>query len=85
MQGEWDKAIQLFEEYHRLANHPLKGLAPLGYAYAKTGQIEKALVIITKMEQRLAGSQNQHLKGIWQGSGELLGIWIKHFTTFFRR
>src|SRR5215218_90629 len=53
MQGEWDKAIPIFEEFHRLVNHPLKGLAPLAYAYAKTGQIEKVYAIITKMEQRL--------------------------------
>ena len=53
MQGEWDKAIPIFEEFHRLVNHPLKGLAPLAYAYAKTGQTEKVYAIIAKMEQRL--------------------------------
>ena len=54
MKGEFEEAITLFEEVHRLTNHPLKGLAPLGYAYAKTAQEEKALQCIEKMEQRLA-------------------------------
>jgi adenylate cyclase len=53
MRGEWDKAIQLFEEFHRLANHPLKGLTPLAYAYAKTGQTEKVQETMAKMEERL--------------------------------
>ena len=52
--GEWDKAIDLFEEVHRLTNHPLKGLTPLACAYAKTGQIEKVKECIAKTEQRLA-------------------------------
>lgn len=52
MRGEWDDAIKDFEEVHRLTKHPLKGLAPLGYAYAKTGQIDKAMTCINKIEQR---------------------------------
>jgi TolB-like protein/Flp pilus assembly protein TadD len=51
MQGEWHKAIELFEEFHRQLNHPLKGLSHLAVAYAKTGQTEKVQATIAKMEQ----------------------------------
>jgi len=53
MKGEWNEAIKIFEEFHRLAHHPLKGLTPLACAYAKTGEIEKAKECIKKIEQRL--------------------------------
>lgn len=52
MKGDWDAAIKIFEEVHRLTNHPLKGLSPLAYAYAKTGQRKKALECIQKIGQR---------------------------------
>jgi len=52
MQGDWKKALEFFQEVHQLANHTLKSLAPLGYAYAKLGQKEKALEYISKLEQR---------------------------------
>jgi hypothetical protein len=32
-------------------NHPLKGLAPLGFAFAKLGETDKALECIGKIEQ----------------------------------
>jgi adenylate cyclase len=51
MKGDWQKAIKIFEEIHRLVKHPLKGLTPLGCAYAKTGEREKALECIHKIEQ----------------------------------
>jgi tetratricopeptide (TPR) repeat protein len=54
LKGEWDNAINIFEEIYQLTNHPLKGLTPLAYAYAKTGQIQKANECIVKTEQRLA-------------------------------
>jgi len=54
MIGEWDEAFKIFEEVYRLTNHPLKGICPLGYAYARTGQREKALDCIAKIEQRQA-------------------------------
>jgi adenylate cyclase len=50
----WGKTIPIFEEVHRLTNHPLKGITPLAYAYAKMGQVEKAMEGISKLEQRLA-------------------------------
>ena len=52
MKGDWKKATEIFEEVHRLIKHPLKGLAPLGYAYAQSGEPEKALECIRKIEQR---------------------------------
>ena len=52
VKGDWKKAAVIFEEVHRLIMHPLKGLAPLGYAYAQLGESEKALECIRKIEQR---------------------------------
>ena len=52
LKGDWKKATEIFEEVHRLIKHPLKGLAPLGYAYAQSGESEKALECIRKIEQR---------------------------------
>ena len=46
MKGDWHKAAEYFTEVHRLTNHPLKGLAPLGFAYGMLGEKEKALDII---------------------------------------
>jgi adenylate cyclase len=54
LKGKWDQAIKIFEEVYRLTNHPLKGLTPLAYAYAKTGQLEKVRECISKIELRLA-------------------------------
>ncbi len=50
--GNWKKALEIFEEIHRIIKHPLKGLAPLACAYAKLGETEKALECIRKIEQR---------------------------------
>ena len=52
LKGDWPKAAEYFTEVHRLTNHPLKGLAPLGFAYGMMGEKEKALDIIKKIEQR---------------------------------
>ena len=49
---EWKKAAEVFEQIHQLIKDPLKGLAPLGCAYAKLGETEKALECIRKIEQR---------------------------------
>lgn len=52
VRGDWNKAAELFEEARRLNNpHPLKGLFPVGCAYANSGEIEKALDCIRKIEQ----------------------------------
>ena len=52
MKGDWETALQYFEEVQRLTNHPLKGWMGAGYAYAMLGMKEKALDVIAKMEQR---------------------------------
>ncbi len=52
MKGDWESALPLFEEVHRLTNHPLKGLMGLAFAYGKLGMTDKAMECIQKMEQR---------------------------------
>jgi TolB-like protein/class 3 adenylate cyclase/Tfp pilus assembly protein PilF len=52
IKGDWKKAAGIFEEIHRLIKNPLKGLAPLGCAYGHSGEVEKALECIRKIEQR---------------------------------
>jgi adenylate cyclase len=69
MKGEWQKAAEYFEEIHRLVNHPLKGIGPLGHAYARLGQKEKALEIIDRLEQR------QSLEPDMVLDGDLLMVW----------
>lgn len=69
MQGDWEKALEYFKEVHRLTNHPLKGLSPLGFAYAKLGQTDKALEVIAKIEQRQR--EEPHVVV----DGDLLLIW----------
>jgi adenylate cyclase len=52
VKGDWKKAAEIFEEVHiSLVKHPLKGLAPLGCAYANLGETEKAIDCIRKIEQ----------------------------------
>ena len=52
VKGDWKKAAEIFEEDRRLMNmHPLKGLSSLGCAYANSGETEKALECIRKIEQ----------------------------------
>ena len=69
MKGDWKKAAEFFQEIHRLTNHPLKGIGPLGHAYAKLGQKEKALEIIGKLEQRQSQEPDMVL------DGDLLMVW----------
>jgi adenylate cyclase len=75
MRGDWYAALPLFEEVHRLTNHPLKGLMGLAFAYAKTGQEEKAMECIHKMEQRQLQEPGSvidaDLAGAWFGLGDL--------------
>ena len=52
IKGDWKKAAGIFEEIHLLIKNPLKGLAPLGCAYGRSGESEKALECIRKIEQR---------------------------------
>jgi adenylate cyclase len=69
MKGDWEKALEYFMEVHLLTNHPLKGLSPVGYAYAKLGQTDKALETIAKIEQRQREETNVVV------DGDLLVIW----------
>ncbi|MGB3007290.1 MAG: tetratricopeptide repeat protein [Chitinophagaceae bacterium] len=52
LKGDWKKAKEIFLQIHLMIKNPLKGLAPLGFAYAKLGETEKALECIRKIEQR---------------------------------
>ena len=69
MKGDWKKALEFFQEVHQLANHPLKSLAPLGFAYAKLGEKEKALKAISKLERRQAEEPDMAM------DGDLLMVW----------
>jgi hypothetical protein len=62
-----------------LTNHPLKGLAPLGFAYGRLGEREKALDIIKKLEQR----QIEDLETVIDG--DLMMVWwsLKDFDKVF--
>jgi adenylate cyclase len=75
MKGDWETAVKLFEEVHRLTNHPLKGLMGLGFAYTKLGDREKALDVISKMEQRQLQEPDSVIDGdmaaVWYGLGNL--------------
>src|SRR5688572_3596599 len=75
MRGDWHKALELFQEVHRLTNHPLKGLMGVGYAYAMLGQKEKALECIEKLERRQREDPNSvvdaDLVGIWYALGDM--------------
>lgn len=75
MKGDWETALPLFMEVHKLTGHPLKGLTGLGYAYAKLGQTEKAMECIHKLEQREIEYPESLLEGdfvtIYTGLGNL--------------
>ena len=72
--GDWKRALEIFEEVHRLINHPLKGLAPLGCAYARLGETEKALECIRKIKQLQAEEPgvvlDADLAMVWWSLGE---------------
>jgi TolB-like protein/tetratricopeptide (TPR) repeat protein len=75
MGGNWEKALDLFKEFHRLTGHPLKGLMGLGFAYGKLGQKEKAMECIHKLEQRQIEEPgaviDSDLAGVWLSIGNL--------------
>lgn len=74
MNGSWSDALPLFEEVHRLTNHPLKGLMGLGFAYSQLGEMEKAMDCVRKMEQRQLEEPDAvidaDLAAIWYGIGD---------------
>ena len=73
--GNWKRAIEIFEDVQKLIKHPLKGFTPLGCAYAKTGETEKAMECISKIEE-LQGEEpsvvmDADLAMIWLSLGEM--------------
>ena len=70
MKGDWQSALKLFEEVHRLTNHPLKGLMGLGFAHAKLGNIDKAMECIHKLEQRHIEEPDSVV------DGDLVAVWL---------
>jgi tetratricopeptide (TPR) repeat protein len=77
--GNWTEASLLFEDVHRLTNHPLKGLMGLAYAYGKLGHGDEVMRCIQKMEQLQREEPNAvidiDLAIAWLGTGNL----EKHF------
>lgn len=70
MKEDFQTALKLFEEVHRLTNHPLKGLMGLGYCYAKMGHPEKTLECIRKIEQRHQEEPDAVV------DGDMIGLWF---------
>jgi adenylate cyclase len=75
MNGDWQKALALFEEVHRLTGHPLKGLMGLGMAYARCGMTDKALECVHKLELRQQQEPDSVVDGdlaaVWLGIGDI--------------
>jgi TolB-like protein/Tfp pilus assembly protein PilF len=75
LKGDWNAALKLFEEVHRLTGHPLKGLMGVGFANGILGNIDKAMECIRKMEQRQQEEPNSvidaDLAAVWFGLGNL--------------
>ena len=75
MKGDWAKALEFFKEFHRLTNHPLKGLMGVGFAYAKLGRKEEAMECLRKMEQRQLEEPDAVLDAdfaaVWYGLDDL--------------
>ncbi len=75
MNGYPEAALKLFQEVHRLTNHPLKALMGVGYCYAKLGQPEKTLDCIRKIEQRQVEEPDAVVDGdlvvLWFALGDL--------------
>ena len=74
LSGNWKGALPLFEDVYRLTGHPLKGLLPLGFAYAMLGEKEKAMECIHKMEQRTKEDPeaviDSDFVGVWYALGD---------------
>ncbi len=73
MKGDWNKALELFKEVHRLTNHPLKGLMGLGYTYGKLGMMDEAMEVVEKLERRQREEPgtviDADLAAVWIGIG----------------
>jgi adenylate cyclase len=75
MKGDWQASLHLFEEVHRLTNHPLKGLMGMGVAYARVGMMDKAMECVHKLEQRQQEEPDSVVDGdlaaVWLGIGDI--------------
>jgi adenylate cyclase len=75
MSGDWKTALGLFEEFHQLTNHPLKGLMGLAFACSQLGDRERAMDCIRKMELRQQSEPDTVLDAdiaaVWYGLGDL--------------
>jgi adenylate cyclase len=75
VKGDWETALKLFEEVHRLTGHPLKGLLGMGVAFGRLGQRENAMECIHRMEQRQAEEPDSvidaDLAGVWFMLGDI--------------
>ena len=60
MKGDWEKALEFFKEVHRLANHPLKGIAPMGYAYGNSEKKKKHWNVSVNLNSDKKKSQNSN-------------------------
>jgi tetratricopeptide (TPR) repeat protein len=60
MKGDWKKQLEFFQEVHQLANHPLKSLAPLGYAMQSLDKKKKHWNVSVNLssDKRRAGTGN---------------------------
>lgn len=67
VKGNWEEALKLFEEVHRLTNHPLKGLVGVGFANAKLGRTDKTLEVLRKIQQRQLEEPDAILDGDFVG------------------
>lgn len=70
LKGDWNQALEIFKEIHRLTNHPLKGLMGVGYSYARLGMQEEAMECIAKLEQRQKEDPDSVI------DADLVGIWL---------
>lgn len=83
--GNWKLASEIFEEVHRVHHkNPLKGLFPLGCAYANSGEVAKALACIAKIEERQAAEPNVVLDADLAMIWSLLGDKDKAFHYLFQ-
>ncbi len=75
MKGDWKSALPLFEQFHRMTNHPLKGLMGLGFAYGQLGMRDQAMECVRKLEQRQVEEPeavlDADLAAVWYSLGDL--------------
>lgn len=79
--GRQTEAVTYFEKYQSMTNDPLKGISGLGFAYARTFQIEKARACLEKLELREKQEKDVllHLDFAWVYLG------LKEYDKMFDR